>query len=115
MLGSVGLMIFLFETGFSLSTPGFIENEVMDLMDFIKMFFFFAGFAAGFLVIGLMNVIAGENGASTALRNFVGLFVWFWGVLFLLTIFGFAIYFLWWIPKKAQEAMKRRKDESEAL
>lgn len=108
------LMIFLFETGFRLSTPGFIENEVMDLMDFIKMGFFLAAFAMGFWVLALMNVIAGENGASTAFRNMVGLGIWIWGIFCIVTILGFFIYFLWWMPKKVREAVKRSR-EREAL
>ena len=115
MLGAIGLMFFLFETGFSLSTPGFIQNEVMDLMDFIKMLFFLAGFAAGFLVIGLMNAIVSENVGSVGLVSFVSMFYWFWGVFFMLTVFGFAIYYLWWIPKKMQEALKRSKNADEGL
>ena len=115
VLGALGLMFFLFETGLRLSTPTFIENEVMDLMDFIKMFFFFAAFAMGFMVVGLMNVIAGENSASVAFTRFVGLFIWLWGVIFVLSIFGMLIYFIWWIPKKAQEKIKNKARESEDL
>jgi hypothetical protein len=114
LLGGLGLMFFLFETGFRLSTPGFIENEIMDLMDFIKIGFFFAAFAVGFLVVGLMNIIVGENGGSLALSNFVGLFIWVWGLFFLLTVAGFGIYFIWWIPKKVKEKMKKKQEQEEA-
>jgi len=111
VLGALGLMFFLFETGFRLSTPGFIQNELMDLMDFIKMGFFFAAFAMGFMVVGLMNIIGGENGASVDFQAFNSLFIWFWGVIFLLAIAGMFIYFVWWIPKKVQERMKIKREE----
>lgn len=115
MLGAVGLMFLLFETGFRLSTPGFITNEIMDLMDFIKMGFFFMALAMGFFIVGLMNIIVGENSASTNLVNYVGLGVWIWGIIFILSMFGFAIYFIWWIPKKAQEALKQKRESDAEL
>ena len=115
MYGAVFLMFFLFWVGTTLSTPGFIENEVMDLMDFIKMGFFFAAFAMGFLVVALMNIIAGENGASTDFRNIVSISIWVWGVFFFAAVCGFFIYFLWWIPKKVKEAQKRSKQAREDL
>ena len=115
MLGGIGLMFLLFETGFRLGTPSFIQNEVMDLMDMIKMFFFFSAFTMGFMVIGLMNLIAGENTASVNFTKFTGLFFWVWGIIFILSVFGMLIYFIWWIPKKVQEKINSNKRESEDL
>jgi uncharacterized membrane protein YozB (DUF420 family) len=115
MFGAVFLMFFLFEVGFRLSTPGFIENEVMDLMDFIKMGFFFSAFAMGFFIVALMNVVAGEVGASTDFRNIVSMSIWIWGVFFFATICGFFIYFLWWIPKKVKEAQVKSRKASEGF
>lgn len=115
MFGAVFLMFFLFEVGFRLSTPGFIENDIMDLMDFIKMGFFFASFAMGFFVIALMNVIVGEVGASVDVRNIVSMSIWIWGSFFFMSVCGFFIYFLWWIPRKVKEAQKRSKKREEGF
>lgn len=115
MFGAVFLMFFLFEVGFRLSTPGFVENDVMDLMDFIKMGFFFASFAMGFFIIALMNVIVGEVGASTDVRNIVSMSIWIWGAFFFMSVCGFFIYFLWWIPRKVKEATKRKKRAEEGI
>lgn len=113
MIGAVALMFFMFDVGFRLSTPGFIENEIMDLMDFIKMGFFFMGFVMGFMVISLMNVIAGENNASANFMRVTGLYYWVWGTIFLLTVFGFLIYFIWWIPKKVEQRLKIKRESEE--
>lgn len=114
-LGAVALMLILLEVSFNLKRPGLVENAVMDLMDFIKLFFFFAALAMGFFVVAIMNIIAGENGASTEFRNIVGLGIWIWGVFFIISVFAFLIYMLWWLPKKMREAVKRSKKKEEGL
>lgn len=114
-LGAVALMLILLEVSFNLKRPGLVENSVMDLMDFIKMGFFFAALAMGFYVLAIMNVIAGENSGSTDLRNITGLGIWIWGVFFIVCVFAFIIYMLWWLPKKMNEAVKRSKKKEEGL
>lgn len=115
LVGAGLLMVFLLEVGFNLKRPGLVENSVMDLMDFIKMGFFFAAFAMGFYVVAVMNAIAGENGASTGFRDIVGLSIWIWGVFFFTAAVSFLIYMLWWLPKKMREALKRSKKKEEGL
>lgn len=111
ILGAVALMYLLFETGFSLSTPGFIDNGMMDLMDFIKIGLLGLAFALGFVVIGIMQGIAVENSASQGFKDVVSLLFPIWGTVFAAFVFGMLIYYLWWMPMKLKKARLQAKKE----
>lgn len=113
VLGIVGIMMLFLEIGFNLKRPGIFENEMLDGMDFIKLFFILMAMAAGLYLVGLINVIAGENSASTDLRNYVGISIWVYFLVCAVAIFGLAIYLFWWVPKKAMSLQKKRRMEEE--
>jgi phage shock protein PspC (stress-responsive transcriptional regulator) len=80
----------------------------MDLMDFIKMGFFFMAYLMAIYIILFIVAVAQEGSASTSLQNFLGLNIYLWSALLLAMIFGFIIYIVWWIP---HQLMKKSKNE----